>query len=77
MKPSRTLLALSLGLALAAPLALLARADADSGRDVLPAAPTGDQATTSRLVSDGGRSIRSRCTSACSVRRSRTWIASP
>ena len=46
MKPSRTLLALSLGLALAAPLALLARAD----NDVLPTAPTGDQATTSRLV---------------------------
>ena len=46
MKPIRTLLALSLGLALAAPLALLARADGDA----LPSAPTGDQATTSRLV---------------------------
>ena len=46
MKPIRTLLALSLGLALAAPLALLARADGEA----LPSAPTGDQATTSRLV---------------------------
>mgnify|MGYP003600804688 FL=1 len=46
MKPIRTLLALSLGLALAAPLALLARGDGDA----LPSAPTGDQATTSRLV---------------------------
>ena len=46
MKPIRTLLALSLGLALAAPLALLARGD----NDALPSAPTGDQATTSRLV---------------------------
>jgi len=50
MKPNRTLLALSLGLALAAPLALLARADAASSDVVLPAAPTSDQATTSRLV---------------------------
>ena len=50
MKPNRTLLALSLGLALAAPLALLARADAASSDVVLPAAPTTDQATTSRLV---------------------------
>ena len=49
MKPSRTLLALSLGLALATPLALLARADGGS-RDALPSAPTSDQATTSRLV---------------------------
>ncbi len=50
MKPNRTLLALSLGLALAAPLALLARADG-AGSDIgLPAAPTTDQATTSRLV---------------------------
>ena len=46
MKPIRTLLALSLGLALAAPLGLLARGDGDA----LPSAPTGDQATTSRLV---------------------------
>ena len=46
MKPIRTLLALSLGLALAAPLALLARGDGDA----LPSAPTGDQATTTRLV---------------------------
>ena len=46
MKPTRTLLALSLGLALAAPLALLARGD----NDALPSAPTSDQATTSRLV---------------------------
>jgi len=46
MKPSRTLLALSLGLALAAPLALMARAD----RDALPSTPTNDQSTTSRLV---------------------------
>ena len=50
MKPTRTLLALSLGLALAAPLALLARADAASSDIVMPAAPTTDQATTSRLV---------------------------
>ena len=50
MKPTRTLLALSLGLALAAPLALLARADAARSDVVLPAAPTSDQATTSRLV---------------------------
>ena len=49
MKPTRTLLALSLGLALATPLALLARADGGS-RDALPAAPTSDQATTARLV---------------------------
>ena len=48
MKPSRTLLVLSLGLVLATPLALLARADAGIG--ALPAAPTADQATTSRLV---------------------------
>jgi hypothetical protein len=47
MTSNRTLLALSLGLALAAPLALLARsADVAS----LPSAPTADQATTSRLV---------------------------
>ncbi len=47
MTSNRTLLALSLGLALVAPLALLARsADITS----LPAAPTADQATTSRLV---------------------------
>ena len=46
MKPTRTLLALSLGLTLAAPLALLARGDGNA----LPAAPTSDQATTSRLV---------------------------
>ena len=46
MKPTRTLLVLTLGLALATPLALLARADG-----ALPAAgPTPDQATTSRLV---------------------------
>ncbi|MBN8265379.1 MAG: carboxy terminal-processing peptidase [Xanthomonadales bacterium] len=46
MKPTRTLLVLTLGLALATPLALLARADGG-----LPAAgPTPDQATTSRLV---------------------------
>lgn len=50
MKPNRTLLALSLGLALAAPLALLARADGAGSDIVLPAAPTTDQATTSRLV---------------------------
>jgi carboxyl-terminal processing protease len=50
MKPNRTLLALSLGLALAAPLALLARAGAAGSDVVLPAAPTTDQATTSRLV---------------------------
>ncbi|HWS78544.1 MAG TPA: carboxy terminal-processing peptidase [Thermomonas sp.] len=49
MKPTRTLLALSLGLALATPLALLARADGGS-RDALPTAPTTDQATTARLV---------------------------
>ena len=47
MTSNRTLLALSLGLALAAPVALLARsADVAS----LPSAPTADQATTSRLV---------------------------
>ena len=40
MKPNRTLLALSLGLVLAAPLALLARADAASSNVALPAAPT-------------------------------------
>ena len=46
MKPTRTLLVLTLGLALATPLALLARADGG-----LPAGgPTPDQATTSRLV---------------------------
>ena len=65
MKSSRTLLALSLGLALATPLALLAqsqlseRAAGDKslidtrGADsapVLPAAPTSDQSTPSRLV---------------------------
>ena len=50
MKPNRTLLALSLGLALAAPLALLARAGAAGSDVVMPAAPTTDQATTSRLV---------------------------
>ena len=50
MKPNRTLLALSLGLALAAPLALLARADAVPAGDALPSAPTSDQATTARLV---------------------------
>ena len=43
---NRPLLALSLGLVLAAPLVLLARS-ADTG---LPAAPTADQATTSRMV---------------------------
>ena len=46
MKPIRTLLALSLGLALVAPLALLARNDAGG----MLAAPTADQSTTSRLV---------------------------
>ncbi len=46
MKPIRTLLALSLGLALVAPLALLARSDSST----LLAGPTADQATTSRLV---------------------------
>jgi carboxyl-terminal processing protease len=46
MKPIRTLLALSLGLALASPLALLARSDSGA----MLAAPTADQATTSRLV---------------------------
>ncbi|MEO6228211.1 MAG: carboxy terminal-processing peptidase, partial [Thermomonas sp.] len=46
MKPIRTLLAISLGLALVAPLALLARAD----NGAMLAAPTADQATTSRLV---------------------------
>ncbi len=46
MKPIRSLLALSLGLALVAPLALMARADTGA----LLAAPTADQATTSRLV---------------------------
>ncbi|RZA21895.1 MAG: tail-specific protease [Lysobacteraceae bacterium] len=50
MKPIRTLLALSLGLALATPLALLARAEGGASRDALPSAPTSDQATTSRLV---------------------------
>lgn len=44
MKLSHTLPALSLALALTAPLALLARGDA------LPAGPTADQATTARLV---------------------------
>ena len=47
MKPTRTMLALSLGLALAAPLALLARSGDGT---VLPSTPTADQATTSRLV---------------------------
>ena len=47
MKPTRTLLALSL--ALATPLALLAHADG-GGHDALPSAPSSDQATTSRLV---------------------------
>ena len=47
MTSNRTLLALSLGLALAAPLALLARSGDGA---VLPSAPTADQATTSRLV---------------------------
>ncbi|MEO6154765.1 MAG: carboxy terminal-processing peptidase [Thermomonas sp.] len=46
MKPIRTLLVLSLGLALAAPLALLARSD----KGALLAAPTADQSTTSRMV---------------------------
>ena len=46
MKPIRTLLAISLGAALIAPLALLAR----SPSSTLLAAPTADQATTSRLV---------------------------
>ncbi len=46
MKPIRTLLALSLGLALVAPLALLARSDTGA----MLAAPTADQSTTSRLV---------------------------
>ena len=46
MKPTRPLLVLSLGLALAAPFALLARGDGNA----LPSAPTSDQATTSRLV---------------------------
>ncbi len=46
MKPIRTLLALSLGLALIAPLALLARSDTGT----VLAGPTADQATTSRLV---------------------------
>ena len=65
MKPNRTLLALSLGLALAAPLALLAQSqladriesdksliDTRKARSgpALPAAPTTDQATTARLV---------------------------
>ena len=47
MTSNRTLLVLSLGLALASPLALLARSD-DAA--VLPSAPTADQATTARLV---------------------------
>ncbi|MFS8137178.1 MAG: carboxy terminal-processing peptidase [Thermomonas sp.] len=46
MKPIRTLLALSLGLALVAPLALLARTDSAG----MLAAPTADQSTTARLV---------------------------
>jgi carboxyl-terminal processing protease len=46
MKPIRTLLAFSLGLALVVPLALLARND----NGVVLAGPTADQATTSRLV---------------------------
>ncbi|MDI1254040.1 carboxy terminal-processing peptidase [Thermomonas sp.] len=46
MKPIRTLLAFSLGLALVAPLALLARND----NGPMLAVPTTDQATTSRLV---------------------------
>ena len=46
MKPIRTLLAFSLGLALVAPLALLARSDTGA----MLAAPTADQTTTSRLV---------------------------
>ena len=46
MKRNRTLLTLSLGLALAAPLALLAA----SGDIALPAAPTKDQSTTARMV---------------------------
>jgi len=46
MKPIRPLLALSLGLALVAPLALLARNDAAT----MLSGPTADQATTSRLV---------------------------
>ena len=46
MKRNRTLLTLSLGLALAAPLALLA----GSGDIALPAAPTKDQSTTARMV---------------------------
>ncbi len=46
MKPIRTLLAISLGLALVAPLALLARTDTGA----MLAAPTADQSTTSRLV---------------------------
>ena len=43
---NRTLLALSLGLALAAPVMLMARSTAVA----LPAAPTEDQATTARMV---------------------------
>ncbi|MFO1453814.1 MAG: carboxy terminal-processing peptidase [Lysobacterales bacterium] len=46
MKRNRTLLTLSLGLALAAPLALLA----GSGDIALSAAPTKDQSTTARMV---------------------------
>ena len=46
MKPIRSLLAISLGLALVSPLALLARTD----NGAMLAAPTADQATTSRLV---------------------------
>ncbi len=46
MKRNRTLLALSLGLALAAPLALLA----GSGDIALSAAPSKDQSTTARMV---------------------------
>ena len=46
MKHTRPLLALSLGLALTAPLALLAA----SGDIALPAGPTKDQSTTARMV---------------------------
>ena len=47
MTSNRTLLALTLGLLLASPLALVAGAD---GGIALPSAPTADQSTTSRLV---------------------------
>ena len=47
MKANRSLLAVSLAIALAAPLALLARPD---NAPALPATPTAAQATTSRLI---------------------------